>query len=102
MCRLLLVHAPDGFDPTELFLSFSEICRKSRSVDGESQRDGWGIAWMRPENTWAVHKSLHPIWEDAATLTDAPRSRAYAIHARSASFDKDRREIAHNQPYVSG
>lgn len=100
MCRFLLIHAPAGFDPTGLFLSFTNICRKGRSLDREGQRDGWGMAWLQTDETWGIQKSLRPIWEDIAQLTQAPRSCTYALHARSASLAKHRNHLAFNQPYL--
>ncbi|MCL5273299.1 MAG: hypothetical protein M1434_00950 [Chloroflexi bacterium] len=100
MCRFLLLHTDGAFDPAALFLSFAEACRCSRSVDDAGQSDGWGIAWLGADDTWALHKRLTPIWEDAGWLAHPPRSRAYALHARSASFEKDRVNLAYNQPYL--
>ena len=100
MCRFLLLHIPVDFDPTDVFLSFAAICSKKRGEDGEGQRDGWGMAWLQ-DDSWQVTRSLRPIWEDVDLLLSTPRARTYALHARSASFEKHRNHIEYNQPYVS-
>ena len=100
MCRFLLLHTDGPFDPAPLFAAFAGACHYSRPLDEGGQRDGWGITWLGADDTWSLHKRLAPIWEDADWLAHPPRSRAYALHARSASFERDRRNIEYNQPYL--
>jgi hypothetical protein len=45
-------------------------------------------------------KSLRPIWEDRRTFEALPESRAFAVHARSASFPDQVSVLDHIQPFV--
>jgi predicted glutamine amidotransferase len=103
MCRFLLIHqtGTPSQPPPELLAAFAAMCQ-ARSAQGEWQGDGWGIASLTTGQGWTVHKSLRPIWEDVPQLLAAPPAQAYAVHARGASLDKGRGNLAFNQPYVDG
>jgi predicted glutamine amidotransferase len=101
MCRFMLIHSTVALQPAALFDSFAAMCRQSGSMDRHGQRDGWGVAWLAEDNEWMLHKSLNPIWEDAGILAMTPPARAFAVHARSASFTKDRDILEFNQPYLA-
>jgi predicted glutamine amidotransferase len=106
MCRFLLAHSTEALDPSALLAAFARMCQVSRSRDDAWQGDGWGVAWRAPDGRapdgcWKLHKSLRPIWEDGAVLPSIPGARAFAVHARSASFEKDRNNLEFNQPYLS-
>ena len=100
MCRFLLIHSTVTLQPVALFSAFADMCRDSCDMDRNGQRDGWGVAWLGQDKQWLLHKSLNPIWEETGLLAAIPASRAYALHARSASFAKDRDNLEFNQPYL--
>ena len=102
MCRFLLVHSQEPLDTSSLLISFAQMCEASSARHGEWQGDGWGMAWVTESGQWLCHKSLNPVWEDVGAFNsgDAPPTRVFAVHARNASFAKDRRDLAFNQPFV--
>ncbi|MBI2337555.1 class II glutamine amidotransferase [Candidatus Daviesbacteria bacterium] len=75
------------------------MTKKSRALDGDWQGDGWGISWCEDEE-WKAYKSLKPLWEDRKVFATFPKTNMFLIHARSASFPKDKNNIEYNQPYV--
>ena len=101
MCRFALILSERKIQPKELLNSFADMAKNSPAPDGDFQQDGWGIAWFE-KNAWQTHHSLLPIWEDRAVFNNIPKSRAFSIHARSASFPGDRGNILFNQPFTNG
>lgn len=105
MCRFLLVKSRQPIDPQPLVRGFANMAATSRTPDGDWQGDGWGIAWkvqtskFKVQN-WQVYKSLKPIWKDKAVFHQFPKTNLLAIHARSASFVKDKGKLEYNQPYL--
>ena len=100
MCRFLLVQSAEVLTPSELLDAFARMCRASRSRDDAWQGDGWGVAWLAPDGTWVIRKSLRPIWEEAGEFRTIPAAKAFAIHARSASNERDNNNLEFNQPYL--
>lgn len=49
---------------------------------------------------WQVYKSLKPIWQDQPAFSQSPKTNSLVVHARSASFSKDKRKLEYNQPYI--
>ena len=76
------------------------MAERSTSYDGDRQGDGWGIAWLDPEDRWQRYTSLSPVWEEGRRFPDFPDSTVFAIHARSASFPHQKGVLEFNQPYV--
>ncbi|HLD01402.1 MAG TPA: hypothetical protein VJC10_00865 [Patescibacteria group bacterium] len=101
MCRFALVLSEENIKPEVLLNSFADMAKDSLAPDGDSQQDGWGVAWFS-KNAWQTHHSLLPIWEDREMFGAIPRSHAFAFHARSASFPRHKGDILFNQPYVNG
>ncbi|MBI2074211.1 MAG: hypothetical protein HYT83_00060 [Candidatus Levybacteria bacterium] len=75
------------------------MAKKSRALDGDWQGDGWGISYLSG-NKWESYKSLLPVWEDTGIFQTFPKTSVFLIHARSASFPKDKGILEFNQPYV--
>jgi predicted glutamine amidotransferase len=102
MCRFLMAAFAEPEDPGGLLARFADMCRESRSPDGDRQADGWGAAWFDESAGWTVRKSLRPIWRDDCLLETIPRAKILAVHARSASFLRHRDNLAFNQPFFEG
>ena len=100
MCRFLLAKAPHPISGEEVFHQFAAMAKQSRAPDGDWQGDGWGAAWLDPDQKWEVMKSLRPIWEDADSLIRISESTLFLVHARSASFSNHKGLLEYNQPYV--
>lgn len=101
MCRFALVKTTIPEKPQEILNSFSEMAEVSRAPDDDIQGDGWGISW-RQNNEWERYSSINPIWESRNEFTSPPETNLFLIHARSASFNKDKDNISYNQPYTDG
>ncbi|MCA9385207.1 class II glutamine amidotransferase [Candidatus Dojkabacteria bacterium] len=101
MCRILAVQKTTPTQPQKLLYSFAEMCKKSRTPDGDRQGDGWGIAWLDEATTWKSYKSTSPVWEDTKIFEQLPETRLFIVHARSKSFETDSVDEAFNQPYLS-
>jgi predicted glutamine amidotransferase len=86
---------------TQLARQFAAMCKKSRTIDGDWQGDGWGAAWLDDSRQWQEYKSLKPIWEDLANLNKLPASNHLMLHARSASFAHQKGVLEYNQPYLN-
>ena len=99
MCRFLALKSANKIEPQSLILKFAEGAKNSRSPDGDWQGDGWGICWLDDSGNWSIYKSLLPLWEDCAAFESIPATRYLLLHARSASFPKDKNNIHYNQPY---
>ena len=102
MCRFLLVKSKKPLKPKELLIKFAEMARKSRADDGDRQDDGWGMAWVDNQKQWQLKKSLFPIWKKVNSFDNFPSTKIFVVHARSASFPKDKGILAYNQPYIDG
>lgn len=99
MCRFLLAKTTSPVKPEALLRKFSNMAEKSRAPDGDWQGDGWGIS-CRQENKWFRQVYLAPIWQSKEVFSDFPKTDCFLIHARSASFVKDKGKDKFNQPYV--
>jgi predicted glutamine amidotransferase len=102
MCRFLLASSEEKMNPKQLLETFAQACEKSIAPNGDLQEDGWGVAWLDKNNKWHSKKSLHPIWKDTDSFSSVPETRLLVVHARSATFPKEKGEITYNQPYISG
>jgi len=101
MCRFLLVKSKKDIEPNSLLNEFADMCRDSKTEEGDWQGDGWGVAWYG-KNGWEVRKSLLPIWEERKKFGKVPKTRVLIVHARSATFAKHKGNIDYNQPFLSG
>ena len=99
MCRFMLAVAHAPLDSPTLLHAFADMADRSSAADGEFQGDGWGVAW-RDGITWQVRKSLAPVWQDRAGFGSIPRVSCLMAHARAASFDVHKDDLAFNQPFV--
>jgi len=88
--------------PQQLLEAFAAACEKAVAPNGDLQEDGWGVAWLDKDNNWNTKKSLNPIWEDTDIFSAIPQTKMLAIHARSATFPKEKGNISYNQPYIAG
>ncbi len=101
MCRFIVVRSQEKINPKEILRAFSQMCEKSRTPDGDRQGDGWGVAW-KTDNTWNLHKSIKPVWEEKAFFDTLPGTNLFAVHARSSGFPEHNNIIEFNQPYIDG
>ncbi len=97
-----MLKSEEIFRADEILLLFAEVCRKSLTPDGDWQGDGWGISYVSPIGKWEMKKSTEPIWEETEKLKSLPESKFFLVHARSSSFQNQRRNIEYNQPFVNG
>lgn len=95
MCRLLLLHDPDGVDPAAHLDHFRELSRHSREYQGH----GWGCAWLDDHRGWCLYHNIQPVWEDSAP--PFPRTRLFIAHARSA-FRDEGIAVENNMPFGDG
>lgn len=102
MCRLLTARFTHATHPRRSLTAFAKMAKESKSLDGDWQGDGWGIAWLTPDNTWKTYHSLKPVWEDQEVFERVPETRSIVVHARSASFPHHKGVLEYNQPYVAG
>ena len=93
MCRILALCASEPLDVNPWIRAFADQCQASKEFQGH----GWGVA-SRTNERWLHHRSIQPIWEDAAH--QAPESRLVIVHARSA-FRNEGIEVGNNMPFVS-
>lgn len=101
MCRFLMFKSKKPQKIEDLLEKFALACRKSKTPDGDWQGDGWGISYLSRENGWVVKKSINPIWEEKDVFKSIPESRFFLVHARSSSFENQRKLIEYNQPFIS-
>ncbi len=101
MCRFLLSKFSEQSNPIDLLIDFAQMCRESKSLDGDDQGDGWGLAYQN-NGQWQHVASLDPIWQDLDLLREIPKTNFIVAHARSASFPHQRGIIEYNQPFISG
>lgn len=100
MCRFALIKQ-NKFQKTNLLNKFVDFAERSRTLDGDRQGDGMGISYLDEKENWITKKSLKPIWKERKLLGNIPASRIYLVHARSASFAKQKGDIEFNQPFTS-
>ena len=99
MCRFLLVRSKNKIKPEKLLDEFASMCEKSRAPDGDWQGDGYGIAW-RMAGKWELKKSLTPVWDEINRFETIPKTKLFAVHARSSCFPNQKGIIEYNQPYI--
>ena len=92
MCRILLIHNPDGLDPNTYLRDFRTMCADSQEYQGH----GWGCTW-REKDRWVQYHNIKPIWEDEKI--DFPKSTLFMVHARSA-FRDEGIVVENNMPFV--
>jgi len=100
MCRFALVKTTVATQPQDFLNRFADMAQASRAPDGDIQGDGWGISW-REDNSWKRHTEVSPIWESRNEFSQFPETHHFLVHARSASFTKDKDNVEYNQPYTS-
>lgn len=93
-----MVKSAKPFQPEDMMRSFADMAKHSHAPDGDWQGDGWGVSW-RESNNWRSYSSLLPVWKDSQKFTDVPETTFLLVHARSASFIKDKDILEYNQPY---
>ena len=76
------------------------MAKNSKSLDGDWQGDGWGIAWQSRDLGWNLKKSVHPIWDEEEVFSQIPKTRLFFVHARSSSFLHHKKVLAYNQPFI--
>lgn len=112
MCRFALINTSNPIKPQALLHKFADMAEVSRAPDGDIQGDGWGIAWRSDQGAdqaagqarkqgWQRFTSIDPIWESRAEFARFPSTNLFLIHARSASFAKDKNQVGYNQPYTA-
>ncbi len=102
MCRFVTVRFHKPTQPKQLLNAFANMSQASKSYDGDWQGDGWGVAWLKVDNTWETYHSLSPVWEDRERFETIPETFSLVAHARSASFEHHKGVLEYNQPYVFG
>lgn len=100
MCRFLLIKFNTTIKPTKVLTEFAKMCKGSKTLDGNRQRDGYGICYLK-DGRWELVKSLSPIWENIALLDMLPETKLLVAHARSATFSSEIGVLEYNQPYLS-
>lgn len=112
MCRILGIkikntknNKPENI--LETLEQFTDMCKKSRTLDGDWQGDGFGITWLDNQNNWQEVKSTNPIWQEMKlftnfqTINKISQSNIVLAHARSATFKNQmqQNDTSYNQPY---
>lgn len=100
MCRFLLAKSKKPISPASVLEEFAAMAKNSKALDGDWQGDGWGISTLNENGTWVPYHSLKPVWEDTAMFGTFPQTNIFVVHARSASFPKDKGILNYNQPYI--
>jgi predicted glutamine amidotransferase len=100
MCRFALVRTTALTQPQDFLNRFADVAQASRAPDGDIQGDGWGMSW-REGSGWKCHADSCPIWEARETFSRFAETKLFLVHARSASFTKDKNNVEYSQPYVS-
>jgi len=95
MCRLLLLHNPDGVEPATHLNDFRALSRNSKEYQGH----GWGCAWLDEDRKWRLYHNIRPAWEDRSPAV--PRTPLFLAHARSA-FRDEGIAIENNMPFDDG
>lgn len=96
MCRFLIIKSTNPVSIVPYFLAFSEECKISKEFQG----DGWGVSWISENCDWNLHKGLNPIWDSKEYFYSLPKSKVFVVHARSASNERHKGILEHNQPYL--
>ena len=100
MCRFALVKTTVATPPQDFLNRFANMAQASRAPDGDIQGDGWGMSW-REDDRWKRYTNISPIWESKGIFSRFPETNLFLVHARSASFTKDKDNVEYNQPYTS-
>lgn len=95
MCRLLLLHHPEGVEPADHLEHFRALSRDSREYQGH----GWGCAWLDDSGGWRLYHDIRPVWEDTEAVF--PLTRLFLAHARSA-FRNEGIAVENNMPFSDG
>lgn len=102
MCRFLVIKNNGSNYLQKDLEDFASMCQESKTIEGDWQGDGWGVAWKDNSGSWQTHHSLNPIWEETNYLVSlGGYAKEIAVHARSASFDDYKNDVTVNQPYLS-
>jgi predicted glutamine amidotransferase len=102
MCRFLAIKNTGSNYLQKDLEDFVSMCRESRTIEGDLQGDGWGVAWKNSRGEWQTYHSLNPIWDELDHLLQiSGYAKELVVHARSASFDDYKDDISVNQPYLS-
>lgn len=102
MCRFLVIKNSGSNYSQKDLEDFVSMCQESRTIEGDLQGDGWGVAWRDKKGQWQSHHSLKPIWEELDSLLElSGYAKEVVVHARSASFDDYKDDVSVNQPYLS-
>jgi len=102
MCRFLAIKNSGANYLQKDLEDFVSMCRESRTIEGDLQGDGWGVAWKNNQGQWQTFHSLNPIWDELKTLLELGQyAQELVVHARSASFDDYKDDLSVNQPYLS-
>jgi predicted glutamine amidotransferase len=101
MCRFLLVQSDKPIQQSPILKEFVVMSERSRTVDGDRQEDGWGVAWKDNVGMWQSRTSLKPIWDQTHWIDEVPDTTTLAVHARSASFPQHKGVLEYNQPYLN-
>jgi len=100
MCRFLIIHSKNEFNPKNYIKDFIKKTKMSLTPDGDLQKDGWGIFYLNyKKNIFEIFKSLNPIWEDEIEYKKLEKINFLSIHVRSSSLPFIKNKIEHNQPY---
>lgn len=100
MCRFFMIKSETPLKIEGFLMKFSEVCKNSRTPDGDWQGDGWGISYTGDKNEWIIYKSINPIWEEKDQIKKIPESKFFLVHARSSSFENQRNFLEYNQPFI--
>lgn len=102
MCRFLVIKNTGPNYLMKDLEDFGLMCKESKTIEGDWQGDGWGMAWRSNNAEWQTYHSLNPIWEELDTLLNLGQyAHQVVVHARSASFDDYKDDVSVNQPYLS-
>ncbi|MDH5533886.1 MAG: hypothetical protein OEX81_05695 [Candidatus Pacebacteria bacterium] len=102
MCRFLAIKNSGSNYLQKDLEDFALMCQESKTIEGDWQGDGWGVAWKNNKGEWQTHHSLNPIWDELDYLLElSGYAKELVVHARSASFDDYKDDVSVNQPYIS-
>jgi len=102
MCRFLVIKNTGPNYLMKDLEDFSLMCKQSKTIEGDWQGDGWGMAWRSNSAEWQTYHSLNPIWEELDILLNLGQyAHQVVVHARSASFADYKDDVSVNQPYLS-
>lgn len=102
MCRFLVIKNTGSNYLQKDLENFVNMCRESKTIEGDWQGDGWGVAYRSSNGKWQTYHSLNPIWDELDQLLQVGGyAKELLVHARSASFDDYKNDVSVNQPYLS-